>query len=329
MNTSIPASEHFELVTLADGVYAAIGVPGGAAYSNAGIIDLGDSTLVFDTFETHLAGNDLKATAEALTGRPATYVINSHFHADHWLGNQVFSAQTPIVATHRTREIMPEWVDYLLELKTDPSELEQELQEIESRLETDSDMDWRAANELNAARIRHELAALPTLRIRLPNWTFDRELIFHGAQRRAELLSKGKGHTDSDAYLVLPDEGIVFMGDLGFFDCQPFLAYADPEAWQTQLQLMEQSDIKTFVPGHGPPGKGRDLRLQAEYIVALEKMVASVVRRGGTVEDALRHPLPKPFTTWQRQGMGRFEANVRSTFERLSAEKAWAFANET
>ena len=266
MQKSISTSEHFELVTLADGVYAAIGVPGGAAFSNAGIVDLGDSTLVFDTFDTHTAAEDLKETAEALTGRPATYVINSHFHADHWLGNQVFEARTPIISTHRTREIMPEWAEYLVELKKDPSPLDQELLELESSLETEKDKNRRAANELAAARIRHELKALTTLQIRLPNWTFDRELIFHGTQRRAELRSEGKGHTDSDAYLVLPDERVMFMGDLGFFDSQPFLVYADPEAWKTQMQHMEQSSIKTFVPGHGPPGKARDLRLQSAYI---------------------------------------------------------------
>jgi glyoxylase-like metal-dependent hydrolase (beta-lactamase superfamily II) len=320
MNVDIPISEHFDLVALTEGVYAAIGVPGGAAYSNAGIVDLGDSTLVFDTFDTHIAGSDLKEAAEILTGRPATYVINSHFHADHWLGNQAFSPSTPIIATHRTREIMPEWAEYITGLKADPSELQQALSDAESRLEAQEDPDLRVAAESNVARIRYELAALPDVQIRLPSWTFNHDLSFHGAQRRAELRSKGKGHTESDAYLILPDDDIMLMGDLGFFDCQPFFAYADPEPWKAQLIELQQSPIEVFVPGHGPVGDAEDLRLELEYIVALQEMVASVVENDGTVEDALQHPLPEQFRKWQKQGMMRFEANVWSIFKRLIAE---------
>jgi hypothetical protein len=70
--STLPRSEHFELQELAAGVYAAIATPDGAAYSNAGIVDLGDQTLIFDTFDTVLAAQDLRTAAKSLTGRPAT-----------------------------------------------------------------------------------------------------------------------------------------------------------------------------------------------------------------------------------------------------------------
>jgi cyclase len=69
----LPTSEHFELERLADGVYAAIATVDGAAYGNAGIVDLGEQTLVFDTFDSPRAADDLRVAAETLTGRPATY----------------------------------------------------------------------------------------------------------------------------------------------------------------------------------------------------------------------------------------------------------------
>jgi glyoxylase-like metal-dependent hydrolase (beta-lactamase superfamily II) len=87
----LPTSKHFRLEQLLDGVYAAIGIPGSGSGSNAGIIDLGDRTLVFDTFLTPQAGDDLRAAAEHLTGRPVAAVINSHWHADHIHGNQAFA----------------------------------------------------------------------------------------------------------------------------------------------------------------------------------------------------------------------------------------------
>lgn len=81
--STLPTSEHFDLKPLADGIYAAIAFEGSAARSNAGIIDLGEQTLVFDTFDSVRAAEDLRAAAEHLTGREATCVIISHAHADH------------------------------------------------------------------------------------------------------------------------------------------------------------------------------------------------------------------------------------------------------
>ena len=86
----VPTSDHFALEEIAEGVYAAVGISGSASHSNAGIVDLGDRTLVFDTFVTPRAAEDLRVAAEHLTGRAVTCVINSHSHADHCCGNQVF-----------------------------------------------------------------------------------------------------------------------------------------------------------------------------------------------------------------------------------------------
>ena len=320
MTDALPTSEHFELKPLTDGVYAAVGHAGGGARSNAGIIDLGDRTLVFDTFMTVQAAQDLRSAAEELTGRPASYVVNSHIHSDHWCGNQVFDAHATIIASHRTREMMPATAEYLEQLKNDPSELERGILEDEERLERETDARWRATLETSIAGMRHVLKSLPLLDFRLPDQTFEKRLVFHGTRRTAELITQGKGHTDSDAYLVLPEDGVVFMGDLGFFQTQPFMAYCDPEAWTAQLEDMEMSAVETFVPGHGPLGTKADVALQREYIAALEELVARVIEAGGSVEDAVQQPLPAPFDAWLTGQMDCFERNVRSSYRRLSGE---------
>jgi hypothetical protein len=79
-------------------------------------------------------------------------------------------------------------------------------------------------------------------------------------------------------------------------------------------------DIDTFVPGHGPLGSKADLAREAEYILALETLVAQVVQAGGSVEDALRQHLPAPYAAWQAVGH-RFEANVRASFMKQSMTK--------
>jgi cyclase len=73
-------SKHFALHQLAEGVFAASAQTGGAAFSNAGIVDLGDQSAVFDTFLTPQAALELRQCAEELTGHGPQIVINSHYH---------------------------------------------------------------------------------------------------------------------------------------------------------------------------------------------------------------------------------------------------------
>lgn len=90
---------------MADGVYAAIATELGVAFSNAGLIDLGDQTLVFDAFENPRPAEDLLEASIQLTGRKPKTVIISHWHPDHWGGLQVF-ADCAILATPATRKAM-------------------------------------------------------------------------------------------------------------------------------------------------------------------------------------------------------------------------------
>lgn len=313
----MPTSKHFDLEEVAKGVYAAIGTAGGAANSNAGIVDLGDQTLVFDTFQTPQAAQDLKDGAEALTGRPVSYVVISHHHADHWCGNQVFDPQVPILSSRITREEMPPSSGWLQELQTDPALLEKEIQGTRERLESETDPRWRDSLELSIRRMGFLQQALPTMEFRYPNLTFEKCLAFEGTRRRAELHVVEPGHTDSDAYLLLPEEGVLFMGDLGFFGSQPFMVFCDPAAWRAWLKEAEGFDVETFVPGHGPLGTVADLRLKGQYIALVEDLVAQAVQEGLTLEETLAQPLSEPFDTWLAGGMARWEANVQALYKRL------------
>lgn len=315
------ASRHFRLEQVADGVYAAVAIKGGAAFSNAGIVDLGDCTLIFDTFETPRAAKDLKAAAEHLTGRPATYVVNSHFHLDHWLGNQVFAAHATIIATHRTHEQMPEMADFMMGYKKDPSELKEMLRKDQERLETETDARRRETLESAISRWQVALESLPILDLEFPNQTFDGKLVFHGTRRRAELITHGSGHTSDDCFLVLPVEKVAFLGDLAFFQRQPFMAHCDPAAWVAQLEKLEQSDVETFVPGHGLVGTKADITLERRYITALEALVSWAIQEDESVEAILQRRLPAPFDAWSDDGTP-LEGNVRLLHQRLSGPGA-------
>jgi glyoxylase-like metal-dependent hydrolase (beta-lactamase superfamily II) len=316
---AVPASEHFQLEEVAPGIYAAIASDTGGAFSNAGIVDLGGATLVFDTLATPQAARDLRATAERLTGRPARWVVNSHFHSDHWLGNQVF-ADAPIVATHRTRAAMPAGGGYIYLYKENPAEFEKELQETEAAARAATEPAQRLVLERTVARGQHTLAALPTLELRLPDQTFHGKLVFHGTTRVAELIAPGRGHTTGDAYLALPADGIAFTGDLCFFASPPFMASCDPLAWQTRMEELERSPFTTFVPGHGPLGTKQDVALQRQYVLALQEIVARVVREGGSLEQALAQPLPGGFADWEVFAQ-RSKMNVEFLYRRAQGRK--------
>ncbi len=317
---SLPTSEHFELKLLAEGVYAAIAFEGSAARSNAGIIDLGEQTLIFDTFDSARAAEDLRGAAEYLTGREATCVIISHAHADHWCGNQAFDAQVPILTSDGIREEMPRATGWLRALKEAPSQLEEAIQEDQEDLRTETDPRWIASLEISLRSMRHRLEALPGLELRLPTWTFSRHLGFHGTRRRAELVEVAPAHTTHDLYLLLPEDRIAFIGDLGFFQCQPFMAYCDPPAWIEQLERLEQADVETFVPGHGPLGTKADLVLQKQYVAMLPKLVAEAISEGLSAEDLIQRDLLPPFEAWLYGGMLRWETNVLALYERLSGQ---------
>ncbi len=95
--------EHFRLEQVADDAWAAIALPGTGAVGNAGFVHVNDSTVVFDTFMTVEAADDLRLAAEVVA--PVAYAINSHYHRDHVSGNTSFD-DVPIVATERTRELI-------------------------------------------------------------------------------------------------------------------------------------------------------------------------------------------------------------------------------
>jgi glyoxylase-like metal-dependent hydrolase (beta-lactamase superfamily II) len=251
-------------------------------------------------------------------GRPVSMVVISHAHADHWCGNQVFDARVPILTTHAIRQEMPPSIAWLEELKADPGLLEGHIREERENLAKETDERRRASHQAFLARAAHRQAALPILEFRFPEITFEGQLTFHGARRTAELHSVAPGHTSSDVYLLLAEDRIMFMGDLGFFQCQPYMPFCDPRAWSDWLAEMEQSEVQTFMPGHGPLGGKADLALQRRYIEALEDLVAQAIRDGMSLEETLERPLPAPFGIWLHGSMGRWEANVSTLYERLS-----------
>lgn len=101
-------SSNFELVRLADGVFACIHKFGGKAICNVGIIDNGKETIIYDTFLSPEVAEEINEVVQLYGLSPIRYVVNSHAHNDHFRGNQVFAAYADIISTERTAELIRE-----------------------------------------------------------------------------------------------------------------------------------------------------------------------------------------------------------------------------
>lgn len=314
----LPASGHFRLQQLAQGVYAAVLADimvNIGANANAGIVDLGDTTLVFDTFMTPAAAADLCTAAEQLTGRAPDYVINSHYHYDHVRGNQVFPSQAAIIATTKTRELIAtRGADHI---RQDRNTSTEELQKLEQQIATEQDPHQCEFFRIAAAEGWAIRESLPVLQLRLPNWTFDSQLVLHGSRRTIQVITLGGGHTESDAFMFLPDDRIAFLGDLLFVGSHPYLGHGEPHALDQTLAAIERLGVETVVPGHGPVGTAADLRALRQYLSTLEELTLAVIRAGGSADEAAAQQVPPPFANWQ---FGFFlPMNLRFLHKRLSS----------
>jgi glyoxylase-like metal-dependent hydrolase (beta-lactamase superfamily II) len=313
-------SDHFTLELLADGVYGCIEKPGGGAYSNAGIIDLADRTLVVDAFDTLAAGRDLRRTAEALFDRPVDAIVLTHPHSDHWIGASVFDARTTLLTGSVIRQICLEWGAGIMEAFQDRAGWEAELRKAEAQLEVETDERVRVGLERGITQMRYALAEMAEYRPRYADLTFSGDVTFEGSTRRAEVRSMGRGHSEEDVVVLLPDDGVAFIGDIGFFACQPFLGYCDIDGYRDQLDFFRRSDWRVLVPGHGPVGNRNDVALELAYMDIMEERVGEVVKRGGSFDEAMATVLPDPFDGWLVGGLRRFEANVRYLFALLGGQ---------
>jgi cyclase len=120
----------------------------------------------------------------------------------------------------------------------------------------------------------------PILQHRPPNLTFDQRLVFHGTERSAELLTFEHGHTESDAVLFLPQEGIAFMSDLLFIGHQPYLGGGNPDSLCQILEQVSALEPRLLLSGHGPVGTAESLDVMARYVRTLDGLGTRWPRMG-------------------------------------------------
>jgi glyoxylase-like metal-dependent hydrolase (beta-lactamase superfamily II) len=222
----------YDLHEVGDGVWAAIVDDDTPAIGNAAIVDTGEETLVFDTTLSVRLAAQLREDASRLTGRDPALLVNSHWHGDHTLGNQVF-ADLRILSTTRTKELVE---------TTGAERLAQ-----------------------NKQRYAEEFPEILEIELMPPTETFE-DLVELG---RAEVVTYGRGHTESDAVVWLADVGVLLAADLVVIDSHAWVGDGDVNSWCRILTALEELDPAVVVPGHGPVGTGDDIALVDAYLARL------------------------------------------------------------
>ena len=297
---------------LAPGVHAARAITGGAGLCNSAIVDLGGTTVVFDTGTSPAGGRTLYRAAIRLTGRPPAFVVNSHYHADHHWGNAAFPG-AHLVATRRTRALVlarsartfREWRKVLP-------------QEIAALGHPTPPIESRDVPELRGW-FRAVLRIPAPLRVVPPDLTFSGAIRLEGTRRAVDVISYGGGHTDSDAFAFLPDERIVCAGDLALSGYHLSMGDGWPVPWIEILRRIERLRPTAVVPGHGAVGGGELLRQSAEYAATIVALARRARRAGRAVGELRRTEVPERYRALRFSLM--FPENLVRAY-RLSGRRA-------
>ena len=240
MPSLVAAGDLFEFKPVAAGIYAAIAKPPFRGQCNSAIVLLDDGVLVVDTQSSPAQASAVLAQIRALTDKPVRYVVNTHFHRDHWQGNPAYREAWPhgleIISLEATRE--------QLEMQSKPAP-----------------------------------EALPTL-------TFARRLILRGRARRVELLWLGRGHTDADLVVYLPQDKVLMTGDL-LHSWTPYMNDSYPWEWIGTLDRLLKLDFDTVIPGHGDVLHGQaQFDVWKQYLRDLMGDTMEAYKQGTTLEAA-------------------------------------------
>jgi cyclase len=282
------AEDLFDIKPMADGVYAAIAKPAYKVNCNAAIILLGDSVLVVDTHSKPSAARALIEQIKKITDKPVRYVVNTHFHWDHYQGNQAYPSSWPagveIISSQATRENIEH--RGIPRVKYEIATIPKEIEKLKADLAGATDATQKQELQSNLQQAEAYLAELQSMQITLPTLTFDRSLILHHKSRTVQILWLGNGHTNGDVWVYLPKERIIVCGD-ALHGWTPFMGDSYPFDWIQTLDAAEKLDFEQALGGHGDVMQGKEkFELWKAYFHSLLDQTAQVYGNGASLEDA-------------------------------------------
>ncbi|HUP33633.1 MAG TPA: MBL fold metallo-hydrolase [Gaiellaceae bacterium] len=221
---------------------------------NVGIILGDDAALVVDTGMGPANGRLALDTARRLAGERRLFLTLTHFHPEHGFGAQSFVDEATIVYNRTQAEELArsgrEFIEMFSEFGPEVAEL------------------------------------LADVEIVQPHETYDGTTEVDLGNRTVQLRELGGAHTRGDQVVHLPDEGVLFAGDLVENRFFPILFgdVANGPAWIETLDRLEALGPETVVPGHGEVGTAELIRDLRAFLVEVRESVADRMARGHDIE---------------------------------------------
>ncbi|HVE48172.1 MAG TPA: MBL fold metallo-hydrolase [Casimicrobiaceae bacterium] len=186
---------------------------------NTGIVVGDDSVMVIDTQATPVMAQDVIRRIREVTDKPIKYVVLSHYHAVRVLGASGYAPQE-IIASRDTYDLIVERGE---------ADMKSEIERF--------------------PRLFRAVESVPGLT--WPTIVFEKRLTLLLGTLRVEILQLGRGHTKGDTVVWLPDERILFSGDLVEFDATPYTGDAYLVDWPQTLDNLAALNPAKLVPGRG------------------------------------------------------------------------------
>ena len=188
---------------------------------NTGIVIGDDAVMVIDTQATPAMAQDVIRRIREVTDKPIKYVVLSHYHAVRVLGAAAYQPEH-IIASQDTRDLIVE------------------------RGEQDK------ASEIGRfPRLFQNVESVPP-GMTWPTITFTGKMTLWLGKLEVQLIQLGRGHTKGDTVVWLPQDKVLFSGDLVEFDATPYAGDAYFQDWPQTLNNIAALQPRALVPGRGP-----------------------------------------------------------------------------
>ncbi|MGW3325494.1 MBL fold metallo-hydrolase [Streptomyces virginiae] len=272
------SAEEPYLVQPAPGVYAYVQPDGGWCLNNAGFVTDGGRTLLVDTAATERRALALRAAVVAAGVPLPRTVVNTHHHGDHTYGNGVFTPEALILGHDQARS-------------------EQ----------------LAAGHQLELIWPATDFGAIDIVP---PDLTYSDRATVHVGDTQVRVIHPGVAHTTGDSLVWLPEQRVVFTGDLIFAGGTPFLAMGSLAGSLRALELLRSLDAETVVPGHGPLTDPSAYDATERYLRYVDELAREGRAKGLSPLEVARQADLGEFGAWRESE--RLVANVHRAYAELS-----------
>ncbi|MBM4332273.1 MAG: MBL fold metallo-hydrolase [Deltaproteobacteria bacterium] len=253
------------LIELTAGVFAYVQPTGESGVSNAGLLIGDHAATLIDTLMVASLNQPFIEAVNKATPLPIVRIIHTHHHIDH-IGGDSFFPQAEVLAHKDARERI---------LKSGL------LKPVFARFMP------RFAGEFDRVEIKP------------PTVAFEHDLTLYLGNREIRLIVFGPAHTPGDVGVYLPQEKILFAGDIAFFYVSPLAHEGTLKGWLRACERILAMDVETIVPGHGPIGTKEDLRLVRDYILLIQQEGGKALDEGYGPLEAGKKVNLGPYKEWR------------------------------